>query len=246
MQSVNAGGYEVKQSIVGIVGIVRIFSPVIVLLSGVMAASAQTSPLSGQREISMNTPGGVRTYKAAFRIDGEKLTGEVERSTGNVELKGTVKGAAIEFSYTINYQGNPVEVTMSGRVEGDTAGGTVSFNGTPAEEWSARRLAAAAPAAKTDLSGTWNLEVETAQGSGRPTLVITQNGEALSGTYQGMLGEAPLTGRLSGSDFEISFKVSGQVEGTVVYKGTTDGATMKGKVSLAGIGEGTFTGRRGK
>lgn len=225
---------------------IRLFFQLVALLCCCIAANAQTSPLSGQWEIGMNTPGGIRTYKATFRIDGERLTGEVERSTGNVELKGTVKGDAIEFSYTINYQGNPVEVTMAGRIDGDTAGGSVSFNGTPAEEWSARRIPAATAAAKTDLSGTWNLEVETAQGTGQPTLIITQKGDALSGTYQGMLGEAPLAGRLTGNDFEISFKVSGQVEGTVIYKGTTDGATMKGKVSLAGIGEGTFTGRRGK
>ncbi|NBO65588.1 MAG: hypothetical protein EBU88_12240 [Acidobacteria bacterium] len=231
---------------------------VIVSLSAVAEYSSRHGQsgdqISGKWEISMNTPGGVRTYNATFRLDGERLAGEIERSTGNVELKGTVKGAAIEFAYTINYQGNPVEVSMAGRVDGGTAGGTVSFNGNPAEEWSARRLttpAGAAPSAtasapKIDLTGTWNLEVETAQGSGRPTLVIKQSGDGLSGQYQGMLGEAPLTGRLNGNQFELSFKVSGQVEGTVVYNGTTDGTKMQGKVSLAGIGEGTFTGQRGK
>ncbi len=205
----------------------------------------QSSPHSGQWEINMNTPGGVRTYKAMFVIDGEKLTGEIERSTGNLPLKGSVKGTAIEFSYTVNYQGNPVEITMAGRIDGQNAGGTVSFNGNPSEEWSGRHLGGAAPkTAAIDLSGTWNLEVETAQGAGRPTLVIKQSGQSISGTYEGMLGEAPLTGSIDGNKFEISFKVSGQIEGKVVYQGTTDGKTMQGKVALAGIGEGTFTGRR--
>ncbi|MFM8393510.1 MAG: hypothetical protein ACKOB4_06250 [Acidobacteriota bacterium] len=224
---------------------IRLFALAISFLAAASIGYGQSSSLSGQWEINMNTPGGVRTYKATFVINGEQLTGEVERSTGNVPLKGTIKGSAIEFSYTVNYQGNPVEITMAGRIDGQTAGGTVSFNGNPAEEWSGRRIGGeAASGPKTDLSGTWNLEVETGQGSGRPTLTIKQSGETISGTYQGMLGEAPLTGTIKGDKFEMSFQASGQLEGKVVYQGTTDGQTMKGKVSLANIGEGTFTGRK--
>jgi hypothetical protein len=98
--------------------------------------------------------------------------------------------------------------------------------------------------ARIDLSGTWNLEVETGQGSGRPTLTIKQSGETISGTYQGMLGEAPLSGSIKDDKFEISFQASGQLEGKVVYQGTTNGQTMQGKVTLANVGEGTFTGRK--
>jgi cytoskeletal protein CcmA (bactofilin family) len=221
------------------------FLPAASIVYGASGSYGQNDSLSGQWEINMNTPGGVRTYKATFVIKGEQLTGEVERSTGNLPLKGTIKGSTIEFTYTVNYQGNPVEITMSGRVDGQTAGGTVSFNGNPAEEWSGRRIGGdSASTPGNDLTGTWNLEVETAQGAGRPTLIIKQSGESISGTYQGMLGEAPLSGSIKGDRFEISFQVSGQVEGKVVYQGTTDGRSMQGKVALAGIGEGTFTGRK--
>ena len=49
---------------------------------------------------------------------------------------------------------------------------------------------------------------------------------------------------IANDKIEFSFKVSGQVEGTVSYSGTTDGKTMKGKLSLAGLGEGTFSGKK--
>jgi len=232
----------------------RLFTLLVALLACGTLAGAQGSPVAGEWEINMNTPGGVRTFKALFNVDGEKLTGEVRRPTGNVPLKGTVKGGSIEFSYTIGYQGNDVEITMAGKLDGDGAAGSVSFNGNPAEEWNGRRLAGSAapspssPSAGTsssiDINGTWDLEVTTAQGSGQPTYTFKHSGESISGKYQGMLGDAPLTGRLSGNRIEFSFKVSGQIEGTISYTGTTDGKTMQGKVVLAGLGEGTFTGRR--
>jgi hypothetical protein len=44
----------------------------------------------------------------------------------------------------------------------------------------------------------------------------------------------------------MTFKVSGQgQELVVVYTGTVEGETMKGKVSLGDFGDGTFTGKRG-
>ncbi len=59
-----------------------------------------------------------------------------------------------------------------------------------------------------------------------------------------MLGEYPVTGTITGEQFELSFKVSGQVEGTVTVSGTTDGQKIQGKISLAGLAEGTFTGQK--
>ena len=118
----------------------RLLATLILILPAMAFAQGQSSPLSGEWEINMNTPGGVRTYKAIFNLEGEKLTGEVQRSTGNVKLNGTIKGSAIEFSYTISYQGNDVEITMAGKLDGETAGGTVSFNGNAAEEWSGKKI----------------------------------------------------------------------------------------------------------
>jgi len=100
-------------------------------------------------------------------------------------------------------------------------------------------------ASAADVTGTWIMAVETGAGSGSPTFILVQKGEALSGSYKGQLGEAQVTGTVKGDEVTIEYKVEGQ-GGTlaVKYSGKTDGKTMSGKVSLGQLGEGTFTGKK--
>jgi hypothetical protein len=103
-----------------------------------------------------------------------------------------------------------------------------------------------AQAAKTDVTGTWSFNVETAAGSGTPVITLKQAGEKLTGHYSGQLGEADLTGTVKGQNVE--FKVTVDLQGqsvTCVYSGALDGKdSIKGKVDLVGLGEGTFTAKR--
>jgi hypothetical protein len=100
-------------------------------------------------------------------------------------------------------------------------------------------------ASAADVTGTWIMAVETGAGSGSPTFVLVQKGEALSGSYKGMLGEAPVSGTVKGDEVTIEYKVEGQGQTLAVkYWGKTDGKTMSGKVSLGQLGEGTFTGTK--
>jgi hypothetical protein len=100
--------------------------------------------------------------------------------------------------------------------------------------------------AKVDVTGTWAFNVETGAGSGNPTMTFKQEGEKLTGHYSGQLGEADLTGTVKGQD--ITFKFDVDAQGTalaVTYTGTVDGKdSMKGKVDLGGLGEGTFTAKK--
>jgi L-seryl-tRNA(Ser) seleniumtransferase len=97
-----------------------------------------------------------------------------------------------------------------------------------------------------EVAGTWAITVETAAGSGTPTLTLEQNAEKLTGTYSSQVfGEQKVTGTIKGN--AITFTFTGAVEGnsiTVTYTGTVDGSTMKGKVSLGELGEGTFTAKK--
>ena len=106
-------------------------------------------------------------------------------------------------------------------------------------------LAFAHVASAADVTGTWIMAVETGAGSGSPTFILVQKGEALSGSYKGQLGEAQVTGTVKGDEVTIEYKVEGQA-GTlaVKYSGKTDGKTMSGRVSLGQLGEGTFTGTK--
>ena len=108
--------------------------------------------------------------------------------------------------------------------------------------------AASVAAQKIDLTGEWAFEVQTDQGSGSPSIVFKQDGEKLTGKYKGQLGEADLTGTVSGKALKFSF--SGDMQGTaftVTYEGEVESnSAVKGKVDLAGMATGTFTGKRVK
>jgi hypothetical protein len=100
--------------------------------------------------------------------------------------------------------------------------------------------------AKADVTGKWAFNVETAAGSGTPTITLKQDGEKLTGHYSGQLGEADLTGTAKGNDIEIKFTVD--VQGNqlnCIYSGAVDAKdSMKGKVQIVGLGDGTFTAKK--
>ena len=97
-----------------------------------------------------------------------------------------------------------------------------------------------------DVAGTWAITVETAGGSGTPTLTLEQNAEKLTGTYSSQVfGEQKVTGTIKGNAITFGFKTSFQgSDVTVTYTGTADTSTMKGKVTVGDLGEGTFTGKK--
>ncbi|MFC4312039.1 hypothetical protein ACFPN2_23360 [Steroidobacter flavus] len=106
-------------------------------------------------------------------------------------------------------------------------------------------MASSAFAADANISGTWNMTTETSAGTGSPTFTLKQAGKEVTGDYQGALGQAPVTGTVKENNVALKFTVNaGGMELTVTYTGTVEGNTMKGKVSLGELGEGTFTGRK--
>ncbi len=89
-----------------------------------------------------------------------------------------------------------------------------------------------------DLTGAWACEVQTDAGSGSPSFEFKQTGDALKGKYSGQLGEADVTGKVTGDKALWSFKVD---LGAIAYEGTISGDGIKGKVELAGQASGTFS-----
>lgn len=95
------------------------------------------------------------------------------------------------------------------------------------------------------VSGDWELTVEAPNGTGHPSATFKQDGENLTGTYKGRMGETPLKGTIKGNEIKFSFTVSPQGQDLVIeYSGTVDGDSMKGKVKFGEMGEGDFTGKK--
>ena len=99
---------------------------------------------------------------------------------------------------------------------------------------------------KVDMTGKWLFNVQTDGGGGTPTFTLKQDGEKLTGHYVGTFGEADVAGSVKGKEFTIQYSIDAQ--GTkldITYKGTIESKdSVKGTVSLGGLGEGTFTGKR--
>ena len=96
--------------------------------------------------------------------------------------------------------------------------------------------------AQTNVTGTWNAVVELDLGSGEPVFVFMQEGEALTGSYEGTFGAAELKGLVSGDHIEFTFGAEGVGEAT--YTGTIMGESMEGTCDYGPIGGGTWTAKK--
>jgi hypothetical protein len=97
-----------------------------------------------------------------------------------------------------------------------------------------------------NVTGDWAFDVQTGMGAGSPAISFKQDGEALTGTYSGTVGNANFKGTIKGNVIDFAFEVDAQGQTIDVhYKGTVDKDTMKGDVAMAG-GQlsGTFTAKR--
>jgi hypothetical protein len=96
----------------------------------------------------------------------------------------------------------------------------------------------------SDISGTWNFSVDLDSGGhGDPTFVFKQEGDKLTGTYNGPLGEYKVTGSVTGAKavFGFDFNRDGET-GKATYNGTIESSTkMTGTVEFTGGERGKWT-----
>jgi hypothetical protein len=97
------------------------------------------------------------------------------------------------------------------------------------------------PVEAVDVSGTWKLDVQLDAGSGTATFIFKQEGEKITGTYEGVLGKADVTGTIKEDAIEFSFTAQ---ELEVQYKGKVTDDTMEGTCEYGQLGSGTFKGKK--
>jgi hypothetical protein len=225
------------------------------------AALAQGGPsVVGTWDMVVESPQGKRPSTLVIKQEGDKLSAVVKGARGERPLDSvTLKGDEITMVMKVQFQGSDMVITYTGKVEKDMMKGKADFGGLAEGDWSATphkegaaptTMAGPAPAPATpapagNITGTWNGTVETPQGTGSPTFTFKQEGEKLTGTYKGQLGEGPLTGTLKGNDISFSLKVNFQGEEfTITYTGKVEGNNMKGKAMLGQLGEANWTAKK--
>ena len=229
----------------------------LLLLAMAVVTMAQNPGAVGSWDLTIDSPQGKRTVQLVIKQEGDKLVGVMRSQRGDRPLDSvTVKGNEITFKMTAQVQGQDMVFTYTGTIEKDSMKGDADFGGFAQGSWSAvphkegadatAAPATAAPAAGSGITGVWNFTVETANGSGTPVFTLKHEGEQVTGTYKGQLGEGPISGTVKGSDVKLVAKVNFQGQDLeLTYTGKIEGpSSMKGTVKLGDFGEGTWTARK--
>jgi hypothetical protein len=105
---------------------------------------------------------------------------------------------------------------------------------------SATSLVSFATAQTKTLSGNWTM----AFGGRSAKMKIVQNGNNLSGSISGPMGEMPLKGKIS-NNREVSFGVDTPMGGgSAKFEGVLDGTSMKGTANVPRLGKTNWTATR--
>jgi L-seryl-tRNA(Ser) seleniumtransferase len=102
--------------------------------------------------------------------------------------------------------------------------------------------AALVSAAPANIAGQWQFTVELTVGTGRPLVTFRQDGEKITGTYEGRYGKSNLEGTVK--ENHVEFTVTLVAEGTTVsgvFSGICENDRMSGDVEYEGAGDGTWT-----
>jgi hypothetical protein len=102
---------------------------------------------------------------------------------------------------------------------------------------------------KTDLTGTWDVTVQSQGQVGKSAVTLVQKGDSLIGKYSSQqLGDLEVVGQVKGRDFSFAYSttMNGQ-QLTMTVKGIVQNAdSLSGTASLGPMGGATFTARRQK
>lgn len=224
------------------------------------ATSSATADVLGTWDATVTTAQGQAIpSQLKLRKDANKLVGTLSSQMGEMPVEAEVKGNTLTVWFSFQGQsGQPTAIELAGTVEGDTVKGKMAVGGQPTGEWLATRAktattstdtAKAPAAAKTDLTGTWNVTVELPNMTANPTIVLKQEGEKLTGDYvSAQYGKFPITGTIKGSD--VSFTFAMNIEGNglqVTYTATVEkDGTLKGSVGYGDMMSGTFVAAKKK
>lgn len=101
----------------------RFITVVVALLLSSMAAYAED--VSGSYTIAIETPNGNLDATLTMKQDGDKLAGSVISQLGESPITGTAKATEVEFTMTVDINGQSQTLKYSGKVEGDKISGSI-------------------------------------------------------------------------------------------------------------------------
>lgn len=103
--------------------------------------SALEVDVTGDWQMTMETPRGEITSDVHFDQEGERLTVTMVGPEGDeISGEGTVKGSEIEWTVTRSTPRGEMTMTYTGTVEGNKMSGEVQFGDFGSARWEATRI----------------------------------------------------------------------------------------------------------
>ncbi len=195
------------------------------------AQAPSNQDLVGTWNLSLTSPQGTHPTTVVISEEGGQLKGSISGLPAVGGLTVTTSEAGAKLAFAIDYQGQPIDIVMVGKVEGASMKGTVDYaNGAAAGDFSGNKAGAVtATNGGTSLTGAWDI---TGDGGGGYSFQLTQDGASVTGMLRTPDGiELPLKGTFEAGALSLAV-TSDEAPGTI--KGALDGAALKGSYDIAG------------
>lgn len=105
-------------------------------------ASAAETDISGEWIVTLDFVTNKATIEATIKQTEDKLAAEVLTPAGRLDFNGTLVDNKISAVYSMQVQGNVLEIRMNGIVEAETLSGTIAFGRGQEVKWTAVRKSA--------------------------------------------------------------------------------------------------------
>jgi hypothetical protein len=118
----------------------EIFLIVACSASFALFVQAQSAPdVTGEWEASYITPLGPQELKIYLQQEGPRISGHTTSEYGEFQVRGTINGSDVKFSWSEVDGGKTIAVAVSGKVDGDTITGTATVGERGAGAFKAER-----------------------------------------------------------------------------------------------------------
>ena len=98
---------------------------------------------------------------------------------------------------------------------------------------------------QSGAAGTWDVTLNSPQGTFNIQFILKQDGEQLTGVVKGQRGETALEGTLKAKDIVLKWTTKFQDNDLpITLNGVFDGNTMKGTADYGGFAQGDFSAKR--
>jgi hypothetical protein len=206
-----------------------------------------------------------------LKQDGDKLDGVFKSPLGELPFSGNLVGSELKFNFSFPVDGQPLLITMTGKIDGEAIAGKADFGGFAEGDWSAKRATANATTTATSTTtasdttatttttpsvpttpggfgGKWDVMLKTPGGDFPANATLADEGGKLSGTFGSAMGEVPVNGTVEGKALKITMVAqTPQGNMTVVMTGDLDGdSIVNGKADIEGMGQMEWTAKRVK